>query len=172
MKNLIWTFILSFFFVQIGIACDCGFKNLEDLQKQEIENSECIFIGEIIEVNNDLTYKIKVVESLDGGDLQENIYIGKNWKSCQPYVEGKGTWLVYGGMENGFLKMNICGLSRAFDKPVAPPSKSENGIIESTKQMTEEELYAQFWKEQRIDLANEIAVLRRRRDGKLKKASR
>ena len=108
MKKLIWTFILSSFFAHSGFACDCPFKSLEELQKREMENSECIFIGEIIELNNDLTYKIKVIESLDGGDLQDNIYIGKNWKSCQPYIEKIGTWLVYGRMESGFLKMNIC----------------------------------------------------------------
>ncbi|WP_411031826.1 hypothetical protein [Spongiimicrobium sp. 3-5] len=165
MKKLIWTFILSSFFVQIGIACDCGFKSLEELQNREMENSECIFIGEIIEVNNDLTYKIKVIESLDGGDLQDNIYIGKNWKSCQPYAEKTGTWLVYGRMENGFLQMNVCGLSRAFDKPIAPSSKSDQKIGDGKNKMTEEEWYAEFWKGQRIDLANEIIALRRRRDG-------
>ncbi len=142
------------------------------MQKLEIENSECIFVGEITAVSDDLTYEIVVIESLDGGDLQGNVYIGQNWKYCSPYVEEKGTWLVYGGMENGFLKMNICGISRAFDKPIAPPSISNKTTIGRKTEMTEEEFYTAFWKERRIDLADEIIALRRRRDRKFKKASR
>lgn len=164
MKKSIWTFTLLSILTQNIFACDCGFKSLAELQTKEIEISECIFIGEIIEINSDLTYKIRVIESLDGGDLQDNIYFGKNWKSCQPYVEEAGFWLVYGRMENGFLKMNICGLSRAFDKPTAPPSISEKKESMDKGNMTEEELYSELWKERRMDLADEIYALRRRRD--------
>lgn len=165
MKKSIWTFTLLSILTQYTFACDCGFKSLAELQTKEIEISECIFIGEIIEINSDLTYKIRVIESLDGGDLQDNVYIGKNWKSCQPYVEEEGFWLVYGRTENGFLKMNICGLSRSFDKPTAPPSISEKNESMDKGNMTEEELYSELWKERRMDLVDEIYALRRRRDG-------
>ena len=164
MKKSTLTVILSLFLVQLISTCDCGFKSLLELQKREIEISECIFIGKISELGDDLTFKISVIESLDGGDMQDNIYIGQNWKYCQPYVQEKGTWLVYGVMENGFLKMNVCGLSRAFDKPIAPPSISDKQVNVTKREMTEEEFYSEFWKQQRMDLANEINALRRRRD--------
>ncbi len=172
MKKLIWTIIVVVYFADTTFACDCVLKSLAQMQKLEIESSECIFVGEITAVNDDLTYEIVVIESLDGGDLQGNVYIGQNWKYCSPYVEEKGMWLVYGGMENGFLKMNICGISRAFDKPIAPPSISDDKTIDRNTKMTEEEFYTAFWKERRIDLADEIIALRRRRDRKFKKTSR
>ena len=112
------------------IGCICPPKmNLLKIQKNEMKNSDCIFIAEIIEVYDNLTYKIKVIESLDGGDTYGNIYIGQNWKTCHPYVENKGKWIMYGNMDNGFLKLNTCGISRRFDYPVvkhlAPPPKPQ-----------------------------------------------
>lgn len=175
MKKSSSAILLILMFIQNAFACDCIPKRLEELQNIELENSECIFVGEIIEINKDLTYKIRVVESLDGGDLQGNVYIGENWKSCQPYVEEKGFWLVYGQTENGFLKMNICGISRSFDKPQAPPSNFDLDIFEVNPETVEEgfyeEYYDAFWKRQRLDLANEIAALRKRRDELTKKSS-
>lgn len=86
-----------------SFACTCPIKRLSDWQKSELENSECIFIGEVTEVNDSsLTFKIKVTESLDGGDSTGNIYVGKKLKYCSPYVDKKGKWIVYGNMEDGF----------------------------------------------------------------------
>ncbi len=133
--------LLKIIFLSIGIlissnssACTCKTKTLSEWQKWEIENSECIFIGEVINVNQtDFTFNIKVTESLDGGDAVGNIYIGKNWKYCHPYVEKNGKWIIYGNMKNGFLRLNMCGISRPFDKPstltsdhTPPPPKSIN----------------------------------------------
>lgn len=175
MKKSIWTILLIFMFTQNIFACDCVPKSLVELQNSEMENSECMFVGEIFEINNDLTYKIRVVESLDGGDLQGNVYIGKNWKSCQPYVEEMGFWLVYGSTENGFLKMNLCGISRSFEKPQAPPSNFDLDVFginpETVEEGFYEEFYDAFWKRQRLDLANEIAALRKRRDELTKKSA-
>jgi len=95
--------------------CDCGIFKMERLQKMERENSECILVGEVISINkDDSTYVIKVVESLDGGDVQDNTYIGKEFTSCEPFINKKGIWLIYGSTKDGFLKMNECGLSRSF----------------------------------------------------------
>jgi hypothetical protein len=90
-KNAI---ILLLLISSYGFACTCPpIVRLSEIQKSEMENSECIFIGEVFEINNkDLTYKIKVIESLDGGDKIGNIYLGKNWKGCEPFIEEKGKW--------------------------------------------------------------------------------
>ena len=105
-----------------GIACTCAIKKLSEWQKWEIENSECIFIGEVIEVNeSDLTYKVKVTESLDGGDKVGTVYTGKNWKYCSPYISEIGKWIIYGHIEDGFLRLNMCGISRSFENPIVNP---------------------------------------------------
>ena len=153
-----------------SFACTCAIKRLSDWQKSELENSECIFIGEVIKVNNsDLTFKIKVTESLDGGDSIGNIYIGKNWKYCEPYVENKGKWIVYGNMEDGFLRLNMCGISRSFEYPVVnpvPPSPElyEKNTTEKQRKKIYEKLRAENMKIAISDLELEITALRKRRD--------
>ncbi len=168
MKRSFYVLIVILLISKLSYACSCNLKKLTEWQKIELENSECIFVGKITEVNEDLTYKITVIESLDGGDSEGNVYIGQNWKTCYPYVEGNGTWLVYARMEDGFLKMNMCGISRPFDKPFAPMSDSKELEQYSNhiglEKMTDEKLYSGMLKLHRIDLANEINALRKRRN--------
>lgn len=153
-----------------SFACTCAIKKLSEWQKYELENSECIFIGEVIEVNNsDLTFKIKVTESLDGRGDKGNVYVGKNWKYCEPYIEEKGKWIVYGKMENGFLRLNMCGISRSFDYPIVnplPPSPYlyEKQMTEKEKQNLIEKVRAENMKIALSDLELEITDLRKRRD--------
>ena len=69
MKNR--TLILTILILLTGIelyACSCPkFKNLEIFQFSEFEQAECIFIGEVLEINPDKnTYRIKVLDSLKG----------------------------------------------------------------------------------------------------------
>ncbi|WP_396636265.1 hypothetical protein [Maribacter sp. R77961] len=172
MKKSHLILILILLVVEITYACSCPFRKLAEMQKREVENSECIFVGKVTEVKEDLTYKIIVMESLDGGDLQGNVYIGQNWKYCYPYVEEEGTWLFYGRMENGFFKLNSCGLSRAFDNPFAPTSESkeldEYGAKMELEKIPDAEILNGMF---RIDLANEIAALRKRRDYTVKASS-
>ncbi|MFS4446775.1 hypothetical protein [Maribacter sp. 2307UL18-2] len=168
MKKLLLTLTVFILFPKEIVACDCVYKSLVEYQEREIKKSECIFIGKITEINDDSTYKITVVESLDGGDLQGNVYLGLNLRYCEPYVDKVGTWLVYGRMEDGFLKMNICGISRSFENPSAPPSGSTESLefqkkLELEKEPNQEPFL--IWgKLARLDLANEIYALRKRRD--------
>lgn len=149
-----------------SFACTCKTKSLVEWQKWEIENSECIFIGEVIVVNKtDLTFKIKVIESLGGGHSVGNIYIGKNWKYCHPYVDKIGKWIIYGNMENGFLRLNMCGISRGFDEPTTltlehtpQPPKSTNEQIDFKKKREE------YFVNSKKDLELEIIALRKKRD--------
>ena len=153
-----------------SVACTCMIKKLSELQKSELENSECIFIGEVIEVNkSDLTFKIKVTESLDGGDSIENVYIGKNWKYCSPYVEGNGKWIIYGNMEDGFLRLNMCGISRRFDYPIVnplPPSPElyKKNTTEKERKKIYEKIRSENMKIALSDLELEITALRKKRD--------
>ncbi|MFD0992817.1 hypothetical protein [Tenacibaculum geojense] len=153
-----------------SFACTCAIKKLSEWQKYELENSECIFIGEVIEVNDsNLTFKIKVTESLDGGDSIGNIYIGKNWKYCSPYIQENGKWIVYGNMEDGFLRLNICGISRSFDYPIVnplPPSPElyEKSMTEKERKKVSDKMLAENMKIALSDLKLEIIALRKRRN--------
>jgi len=155
-----------------GIACSCAIKKLSEWQKLEIENSECIFIGEVIEVNeSDLTYKVKVTESLDGGDKVGTVYTGKNWKYCSPYISELGKWIIYGHIEDGFLRLNMCGISRSFDYPIVnpiPPSPllNDKKLTEKEKQEIYEKLRAENMKTALTELELEINALRKRRNEK------
>ncbi len=151
------------------IACTCGLSRLSDKQKWEMENSECIFIGEVFEIDkSNQTYKVRVSESLDGGDTPNNIYVGKNWKACTPYIEKKGKWIVYGRMEEGFLRLNLCRISRSFNYPVlnpAPPPPINIEINEKRKNNPQKQL-PEIIKDALIELNAEIDVLRKLRDKK------
>jgi len=169
MKKTFLTIILLISFY--GFACTCPpIVKLAKIQKAEIENSEYIFIGEVIEVNkSNLTFKIKVSESLDGGDNIGKIYRGKNWKYCSPFVSQTGKWIVYGHMENGFLRLNMCGISRDFKSPIvtplAPsPKLYEKQLSEKAKQKLIEKIQAENMRIALSDLDLEITALRKRRD--------
>ena len=165
--------VIIIFLISIkSFACECAIKKLSEWQESELANSECIFIGEVIEVNDtDLTFKIKVTESLDGGDATGNIYVGKNWRYCNPYVENNGKWIVYGHMEEGFLRLNMCGISRSFDYPfvnLIPPSPDlyENKMTAKERKEIIEKLRAENTNKALSDLEMEITALRKRRDEK------
>lgn len=155
-----------------GIACTCKIKKLSEWQKLEIENSECIFIGEVIEVNeSDLTYKVKVTESLDGGDKVGTVYYGKNWKYCSPYISEIGKWIIYGHIEDGFLRLNMCGISRSFENPIVnpiPPSPElyEKNMTEKERKKVFDKIRAENMKIALTDLDLELKALRKRRDKK------
>jgi len=115
-----WLLLTCFLIPIVCYPCDCVMKNLinpsHNVQTAAMKASECILVGKVTYVDRvNQIFKLRVIESLDGGDLQGNMYIGKNWKYCFPYVQEKGTWLIYGFTEDGYLKINICGISRSFD---------------------------------------------------------
>jgi len=152
------------------IACQCPFKTLSDWQKSEVKNSQCIFIGDVISINQaDSTFIIKVIESLDGGDDIGNLYIGKNWKVCGPDVGKKGKWIVYGNIYDGFLTLNSCGISRSFDYPVifpAPPPLElfEQNLTEKERDKKIQDLRSENIRKGKKDLKLELNALRKRRD--------
>ena len=70
-----YSILILLLFISINLhPCTCPIKKLSDLQKTEITDSECIFIGEVINYNErDFTFEIKVIESLDSGDTAVHI---------------------------------------------------------------------------------------------------
>ena len=167
MINSLSSFILLLS-IYFSTLCTCPPQRLSDLQKEEIKNSEYIFIGEVLEINHlEDFYTVKVIEPLDNRNNQGTIYTGKNWKSCSPYIDSKGKWLIYGNMEKDFFRVNLCGLSRSFKDPEeifnsvpAPrPIKNENEAEKKIRWKKWKKLNNQKSKE---DLHKEISVLRER----------
>jgi len=156
-----------------SFACECAIRKLSEWQKLEVENSECIFIGEVTNVfDSDNTFEIKVIESLDGGDSIGNTYLGKNWSSCHPFINEKGKWIIYANMEDDYLRLNACGISRSFKEPdyliqiIPTPDvpQSEKEYIQFKKDGTFEKWKTENRKQSVIELKKEIVALRKRRD--------
>ena len=133
------TYILTglAFLIGFGVfACSCPvYKNLEIFQFGEFEQSECVFIGEVLEFNpEEKSYRIKVVDSFKG---TENglIYEGTYDQQCGPIINGVGKWIFYGHTDsNGVLNVNECGLSRSFENPVHDFLDYEKSKSEISKQ--------------------------------------
>jgi hypothetical protein len=150
------------------IACTCSIpKSLKAIQDYEFENSECIFIGEVIEIDpiNSL-FQFKVVESFKG---EENgtVYTGAYDQICGPIIDKTGNWLIYGNFnDENQVVINHCGLTRSLNspednisatKPPKPPLPNEKETeSEIERKMTEWRLRA------KSDLENEIKELRKR----------
>ncbi len=165
LKILVWTLML----VSIrGVACTCSVpKSLKAIQDFEFENSECIFIGEVLELDPDSSiFKFKVVESFKGEEIG-TVYSGKYDKMCGPIIDETGNWLIYGNFnDENQIVINHCGLTRSFNKPEnnisatkPPPPPTPN------KKETESEVEKQIadWRlRAKSDLESEINGLRRR----------
>ena len=159
---------LLVFSIYPSYACTCPPSRLSDIQKEEIKNSDFIFIGEVSEIDSsNNTYKVRVLESLSEGDNEGTVFTGKNWESCSPFVDSKGKWLIYGKMKEDYLRVNLCGISRSFENPekvinsVLAPLPNEN---ESKKEYN---LRREKWKienqeKSKEDLMKEINSLRER----------
>ena len=74
-----------------AIACTCSVpKSLKAIQDYEYEISECIFIGEVLEIDSILSrFTFKVLESFKGLE-SGTIYIGKYDPMCGPIIDETG----------------------------------------------------------------------------------
>lgn len=117
-------------------ACSCPvYKNLSTFQYAEFEQSECVFIGEVLEFNPEKkSCRIKVIESFKGtenGLIVEGTYD----QQCGPIINGLGKWIFYGHTDlNGLLRVNECGLTRSFENPVHGLTDFEKSDSEIKKQ--------------------------------------
>ncbi|WP_396591161.1 hypothetical protein [Allomuricauda sp. R78024] len=154
-------------------ACSCKVpESLKEIQDSEFENSECIFIGEVLEVdafNN--SFKFKVIESFKDEKSGE-IYNGKYDALCGPIINETGKWLIYGNFnDENQIVINHCGLTRSFNKPennistLNPPPMPPQPDEKVTESKDEKEITK--WRlRAKSDLNNEIIALRKRKKQK------
>jgi len=151
-----------------GIACTCSIpKSLKAIQDYEFENSECIFIGEILKIDTENnTFEIKVIESFNG-DENGKIYNGIYDIFCGPIIDKIGKWLIYANYNSdNIIEINECGITRSFltpehnlsaTRPPKPlPQNKKETKLQAEKKIAEWKLRAKY------DLENEIADLRKR----------
>jgi hypothetical protein len=157
-RILFTTFFLLLFSIKT-FACNCPkVEELKDKQISEYENSECIFIGEIFEIDyENQIFKIKVTESFKGSKIGE-IYNGKFDSSCGPRIDHEGIWLIYGNFfDSSILTANECGLSRSFKKPEFGHYK-----ISKPESFAEMEYWDFIKKIAKNELEKEIQILRKK----------
>jgi hypothetical protein len=128
MKRQILLIILLAVMTFSAFACDCTRNsNLKEAQKASFEESDLVFIGEVVSIGENLKYKykgwfdnrifeIEVTEGFKGATIGD-ILKGRSLTSCSTAPE-PGIWLIYANIdEEGFMTFSYCGLSRAFNKP-------------------------------------------------------
>lgn len=163
-KIFIWFLIIT---SSKAVACTCSVpKSLKAIQDYEYEISECIFIGEVLEIDSELNiFTVKVLESFKGVE-NGTIYIGKYDPMCGPIIDQTGKWLIYASFnDENHMVINHCGLTRSFKrpehnvsatKPPMPPLPNkkvkESGV---EKKITDWRLRA------KSDLEHEISELRK-----------
>ncbi|QWX85417.1 hypothetical protein H0I23_07190 [Cellulophaga sp. HaHaR_3_176] len=169
MKNRLQILFLILTLISYNaFACTCSIpKSLKAIQDYEFQNSDCIFIGEVLKIDfENSTFEIKVVESFNGDGIG-NIYEGTYDNYCGPIINKEGRWLIYGNYNTeNLIEINACGLTRSFENPEnnvsattppepLPPNKKESKT-QAENERTEWKLRAKY------DLENEVTDLRKR----------
>jgi len=114
--NLSWLVLLL---TPAPPVCDCMYiENLQTWQIEEAKRSDCVFIAEVLSIDNNLgKFDFRVVESFDG-DAIGNMYTGVYDMFCGPHIGNEGNYLLYLRFtDNGLLQVNSCGVSRSFEHP-------------------------------------------------------
>ena len=167
-KQILTLLFLTFLVTSKAFACDCKVpKSLKAVQDREFENSECIFIGEVIKIDTEKnSFEIKVIESFSGDEIGK-IYSGIYDDLCGPIIDEKGKWLIYANYSSdNLIEINACGITRSFKRPeynvsaTRPPEPLPPNEKESKSKA--EKKRAEWKLRAKSDLENEIIDLRKR----------
>ena len=144
-------------------ACNCSIpKSLIAVQNYEFENSDCIFIGEVLKINPEKnTFEIRVVESFTGDEIGK-VYSGIYDNQCGPIIDGKGKWLIYANSNENGIEINTCGLTRSFEYPEDNITATSEFLKLYKTEFNEKERNTDLKIRAKLDLKNEIINLRKR----------
>lgn len=163
MRILYTISIIFFLSFHVSYACDCkSFETIKEKQDFEYENSNSIFIGEILEINHvNHTLKVKIIE-LFKGTKDDQIINGKFDEQCGPYISSKGKWLIYGNIIGNILEIKPCGLTRSIINPkenpiTIPPPPDANLNKSELKQK-----HLEWLNREKEELKKEINLLRKK----------
>jgi hypothetical protein len=113
--------ILLATFTSLHITFGCDYKqqgDLEKAQKQNYEDSDLIFIGQLIELNDDGTFKFEILETFKGTE-RKYVELQQDHSCSILPSEDEKYWLVYidEPTDGETVTISSCGLSRSFRYP-------------------------------------------------------
>ena len=157
--------ILILFLTLKGYSCSCPPQNkFHDQRVIEYEGADIILIGDVTLNSKDKNlHEIKILEIFKGEHLIKCEFLeGINSKYCYPTINENGKWLIYGRIEEGFFKLNDCGLSRSFKRP---HENSYFHIIESMMKFKNPKINMKMVQEKVVEISKqeltiEVGILR------------
>ena len=149
-------------------ACTCkNLGSLSKLRKLSYDNSEIIFLGNLVGVDStNNTYAFEIVE-LFKGQSQSNIIKGKYFDSCSVVPSVKGKWIVYANFEDGFINIDECLASRSKRNPfcvncysIPPPPPEETTLHTKIRLRKAKKFLRDLITKMRKDWKEETEILR------------
>jgi len=117
-KNLL--VLLTLIISEQTFCCDCkNLKPLDSLRNISYNQSEIVFLGELIDYNTiENSFTFKIIE-LFKGEIKSIFIKGKSFDSCSTFPMDKCKWIVYANFqESDYISINQCGASRSENNPI------------------------------------------------------
>ena len=148
-------------------CCDCkDLGSLDSLRIISYNNSELVFLGELIDFDTtDYSYTFRIIE-LFKGESKTIIKKGKYFDSCSQFPKDKGKWIIYANYrENDLIDISQCLASRSELNPICigcyrlPPPLKPNSTGMEKKESNEK--FNSLREKAKLDWNNEIELLRK-----------
>lgn len=148
--------------------CDCAVPDdLRRAQELNYKSYNLVFLGKILEIDDDATFKIEVLEIFKGNNLKFATGIATSSCSILPSKDEE-FWLIYTNIpaEDSIIAISQCSLSRSFKYPyllnvgdIPPPPPDDPNL-----QIEHELIFSNYRTEALETLKAEINQLRNWRD--------
>jgi hypothetical protein len=91
---------------------------MDSLRKISFNNSNFVFIGELIEFDTiEYTFTFRIIEVFKGDSISA-IIKGKVFDSCSLFPREKSNWIVYADLKEGLIDISQCLASRSEISPI------------------------------------------------------
>ena len=111
--------IILFSLSDYALGCDCkDLRPLEKVRQMSINESDIIFLGELIEIDTaNYTYSFRIIEKFKG-EHNDSIINGKLFGSCSVFPSDRGKWIVYAKVKEDMINISECLASRSEKNPI------------------------------------------------------
>ena len=128
MRYFIIVFLLSIVHIDYSHGCSCD--KLKRLTKNDLNKSEVIFIGTVLEVTivDDHTMKTRfsIEEKLSNDTVLKKEYIIWSAFDCAPKFEVGKKWYIFGYFYDNKQWSSICSRSAELSDRIIPPNPYKN----------------------------------------------
>jgi len=117
--------------ISIGKCCDCHSKLFKPFTKDNYNDYEIIFLGEIGKEIQKNQFELKIIEVFKGETTFLNTIINPDENYCFKKVQSGEKWLIYTNSNKPELYVEECSRSREIEKmkywiPSPPLSNNKN----------------------------------------------